>query len=586
MLLSPLEFRGFIRAHSHEPGFGEDFETTGFNVHKGDRAFIVAVSFGVNKTASCWTLEKDWQVEEALLDLHSRRYARMAAHNAKFELSFLRHQFNIEVLNKIWCTETMERVRRNNHMSYSLQNCAMREGHTKYQPMLDWLKLKGNKGKYSKAPPELIIPYVEQDAWLSWFLMQKEIEQFKHWDTATPVPVKSVVELEIRTTPMLFDIESRGISVDADYCREALAYEAARAKKAQEEFKQVTGVDFVDSRKTLEPLFVHFGLPFGRTGIGNASFTAKVLGPHAEHRMVKPILDYRDAKKRLSSYWENFLEFRCPDGKVHPNIKQTGATTSRMSVTDPAAQTWTDDDTDPGETPVPFPIRRAFVPTDPDCFIVSIDWRQMEIVLMMDEADETERIVEFKQGADFHQRVADRAGCKRGKAKNGRFAKQYGAGVPRIAETIGVSIDIAQAISDAIDETFPKCAAYSWQLIKHAKQTGMSYNWLGRRYFFDRGFEYKAPNYRIQGGCGEILRIAMCETDDFLKLNARAQTRILMLIHDEGVFQWHKDDLHLIPVVCDLMVKAFKSKKHLDMEVAVTIGKNFFDLEPFKLEVA
>lgn len=512
---------------------------------------------------------------------------RYGAHGWKFEASFFVHQLGLSLPKIMWDTEVFERVRFNAHKSYALQACAERDGLSKYPPMLEWLKKAGHKERgcphcehYAQAPPEIIVPYVEQDARLSLHFMQKQIEQFKHWDTATPIPVKPVVELELRTTPMLFRIESEGMTVDTQYCRKALAYERARAEDSKRRFKAITGVDFTDSAKCLEPIFKAAGLSPGRTEKGNASFTAKVLATLENHPIVAPILDHRDANKRASSYWENFLEFVCPDGKIHPNIRQTGAKTSRMSVQDPACQTWTDDD----ESPTPYPIRRAFLPNYSDCLIVSLDWRQMEVVLSMDEAEELDRIEEFKRGADFHKYVADRANCKRSIAKNGKFAKQYGAGAERIADTVGCSVELAERISGEIDLLFPKTAEYSKQLTRYAKRNGMCYNWLGRRYFFPPGEEYKAFNYRTQGGCGEILRIAFCDIDDFLRVNARPETRLIMLIHDEGVFNWHVKDLHLIEPVKQLMIKAFKSKRYLDMEVAATIGPNFFDLEPYDPE--
>lgn len=586
MLLTASDFQTFAQAiATQERGrCALDLETRGLSVHKGARAFLIGVAHTLPiypQSVSCYLMEDMYPMIGKLLSNPTMLYG---AHGWKFEGSFFKHQLNVQLPRYMWDTEVFERVRYNDHMTYALQACAVRDGLTKYPPMLEWLKKAGHKERgcpdcehYALAPPDIIVPYVEQDAVLSLHFMNKQIEQFKHWDTATPVPIRNVVELELRTTPMLLGIESEGLAVDLEYCKKALAYERDRAEEAKRRFKAASGIDFTDSAKCLSPVFNSAGLSFGRTDKGNASFTAKTLAPNQDSEIVRAVLDYRDANKRASSYWENFISFAGPDGKVHPNIRQTGARTSRMSVQDPACQTWTDDD----ESPTPYPIRRAFKSDHPDCYIVSIDYRQMEVVLSMDEAGEVDRMEEFKRGADFHKYVAERANCKRSIAKNGKFAKQYGAGPPRIADTVGCSLELATKISQEIDKLFPKTAEYSRELTRYAKREGMCYNWLGRRYFFERGQEYKAFNYRTQGGCGEILRIALCDVDDLLRAQARPETRLLMPIHDEGMFRWHRDDLHLIEPVKQLMCDAFKSKRYLDMEVSVSIGKNFFDLEPY-----
>jgi DNA polymerase-1 len=514
---------------------------------------------------------------------------RYAAHNAKFELAFLRHQFGVEVRGRIWDTEVFARTERNDHLKYGLQACAERIGESKYPPFLEWRK-KNKKLGYDKAPPELIEPYVEQDARLSRILMEKQIATFTVWQTATPVPIIGLTKVEQATTPELFEMEYHGVYVDRRYAEEGLVYEHERAKKAATEFERLSGVPFVDSRKTLEPVFVKAGLPFGITEKGNPSFTADALKPSLNHPIAKAVIAYREALKRASSYWYNLIQDSIPTtdpgvGIMHPDIKQTGATTFRMSIVDPACQTWPDDSEDPD---CKYPIRRAVLP-DPGDVIVSIDYAQMELRKIIDEAEETAMANDIMTGADFHQRVAETAGVKRSLAKNGRFAKLYGAGVPKIASTLGISEALAQKISDTIDEQSPRIVSYSRALVKDAQRRGYGYNWLGRRYFFSKkfdpesgrmkSFEYKMPNYRIQGGCGEILRLAIISCGPIVRA---VGGRILLPIHDELVFSIPRDQLHVIPLLKAAMIAAQKDKRILAMDVSVAVGPNLHDLEEWK----
>jgi DNA polymerase-1 len=208
----------------------------------------------------------------------------------------------------------------------------------------------------------------------------------------------------------------------------------------------------------------------------------------------------------------------------------------------------------------------------------------MELRLMCDEANDIEMIEAFKQGRDFHQETADMAGVPRNLAKNGRFAKLYGAGVKRVADTLGVAMDVAKKICSAIDGSSPRVAEYTRELIAYADVTACGYNWLGRRYFFnmDKRGTFRYPNYRIQGGCGEILRFSIIEVGRFLRKEARPETFMLIPIHDEIVFNIHKDDLRLLPEIKRIMIGAHKSKRSLDMDVGVMVGPNFYDLEEIK----
>lgn len=559
---------------------GFDFETDGLYPFNGSRAFLMGFTDAAGNKFSVYLTGHKVDDELSLLRsmalFFSNRHIRYCAHNAKFELGFLSVQFGVTVLGEVWDTEVHARIEKNNHLSYSLQACAQRLGLSKYQPMLDWLKIRGNKNLYHKAPAEIIIPYCEQDAWLSWHLRRHQVEMFKHWDASSKTKIRNVVKLEQAVLPHLFEMEKNGLLVDVGYCKRAYEYEQEQIVSARRDFEQQAGVAFVDSRKTLKPIFDAHGIRYGETALGNASFTEDALLSSRDHPLVAAIFKYRRATKRLSAYWLNFLELE-HNGIIHPSIHQNKAQTGRMSISDPSCQNWSTDE-DEGTA---FPIRRAFV-ARPGCIVVSLDYSQMELRKGADEAEDHAMIQRIIDGADLHQEVADIASVKRSLAKNGRFAKQYGAGIPKIAATLGVSEAIARTISEAIDKQAPGMAAYSRMLSKTCRPYGT--DWLGRRFFFDRGFEYKAFNYRIQGGCAEILKIAIIDIGEFLKQHARPETFMLVPIHDELVFNMHEKDLHLIPELKRLMIAAHRDKKTLSMDVGIEVGPNFHDLEKYEIK--
>lgn len=555
---------------------GLDFETTGLSPYAGDKAELMGFTEFDGTKRHLWLNDKSsvnwmrkWLANEDWV---------YAAHNAKFELSFLREKFDIEIKGIVWDTEVMARVENNNHRGYSLQKCAERMGDTKHPPMLEWLKRKGNKGQHLQAPHDMLIPYVEKDAWLSWKLCHNQIETFKEWDKG-PFPIKPVVDLECKVLRPLFDMESKGLLVDLGYVKQAIEYEKEKIAAAKAQYRLLASSEFVASAKTLQPVFDSHGISYGRTELGNASFSEESIKGSKDHPVVGAIVAIRHHEKRLSSYWEKFLELHV-GGVIHPSIHQNQAKTGRMSISDPSCQNWPRDDDDQEDDD--FPVRRAFL-ARPGCQIASLDYAQMELRRISDEAQDHVMIQKINSGADLHQDTAHMAGVSRSLAKNGRFCRQYEGGYKRVADTLGVDMTLARKICDAIDGMAEATTTYRRGLIKFAEKTKMGFNFLGRRYYFDRGFEYTYPNYRIQGACAEILKRAIVQVDAFLKAEAHPDTYMILPVHDEICINTHESDLHLLPQVKQLMIAANTDVKTLGMDVTVHVGPNMHDMERLAL---
>jgi DNA polymerase-1 len=409
--------------YDEAPVIAIDFETNGLNPYDRDEAFVIGIAYQ-DRTFSYFLTDqfKDGNILARLLGNSKGAYL---AHNAKFEMSFLLNQWGVQISGVVWDTEVFAKTLNNSYgkktggTGYGLQACAERIGLSKYPPMLAWLKKKGNKHAYHKAPKDLIIPYVEQDAYLSLALYKEQVAQFNEWQKG-PVPIGDIVKLEMTTTKSLFQMERRGLLLDLEYCREALGYERGKAERAKERFKDITGCEFSDSGKLFTKIFDERGVKYAMTAPtkrfpnGQPSFAEESLEAMGDEPVAQCIRDYRTANKRASTYWGNFIT-GSPNGEVHPNIKQTGADTFRMSVINPACQTWPRDD----EDDLNYPIRRAFK-AKPNCKVLSMDYRQMELRMMADESGDKDMIQAIMEGQDLHQKTADIAGVKRSLAKNGR----------------------------------------------------------------------------------------------------------------------------------------------------------------------
>lgn len=593
------DLKKVLSSLEYEPVVGVDLETTALLPVRGELFAIVlscptAVHYlDFNHEPShleyCFrgTFRREILKSECLRNffLTPRRWL---AHNAKFDLGFLRKE-GLEVGGEIWCTQTMARVQRNDHMRYSLDACAERIGEKKIDEVkkhLDAMKLfeqveiPGKKGKvkeyhFEKVPAEVMIPYAEQDARLLFKLYESQLATFEEWNNprdpsnGNPIqtkPIEEVLDLEKKTTRVILDMEYTGIRVDRDYCRKAATFEKERITEAHQKFLDLTGWPLVDSAKALEPIFRRFDLPFGKTEKGNPSFDSDTISK-LDHPVAKTLLTYRDAQKRLGTYFSSFLHYSQWDGRIHASFNQAGTATGRFSSSNPNLQNLSDEGDE-----VPFPIRKAFI-ADEGELLLSIDYQAMEYRLMLDYAAQMDVIELVLQGHDVHEACAKLMGVTRREAKTINFLLLYGGGNQKLADALGVPLPKARELKELYFAKLPQVQEFIWKVSTVAARRGYNLNRYGRRYFWpDPKWAYKGPNYVIQGSCSDIMRRALWN------IRSRAPGKLRLQIHDEAVLSIRKDELELVPELRDLMARAYEHK-HLPMACASHVGESLHDLE-------
>lgn len=201
---------------------------------------------------------------------------------------------------------------------------------------------------------------------------------------------------------------------------------------------------------------------------------------------------------------------------------------------------------------------------------------------MLDYAGEMEVIRQVISGVDLHQACANMMGVDRRSAKTINFALLYGAGIEKLAAQLGVSSERAQELKFLYFRTLPEVRNLVRAIIDKAKYKGQVVNWLGRRYHFpNRDFAYKAPNYLIQGGSADIMRIGMLNVANLFE---GTRSKIIAVIHDELVALVHKSELHLVEGIREGMIKAYKPR-YLPMDANLYYStKSLYDLEKWNGE--
>jgi len=611
MLVTRKNLRGVIEAL--ETGtYAVDCETTGLRAYHGDRLFSLIICNG----ATSWyfnfqqykDLAPEWTLDREETCIKLRPFFQNPANiyymqNAKFDMSML-YKEGVEFAGRIYDTEVMGRLLYNRNMTYSLGAMVKQIGLEKSSEVDDyiakhklfsWVEAPGKAKRakwphFDKVPFSIMSRYGETDGRITWELGEHQRRELGVLSLALTSsgetrPLGGLVATETGVTKTCFVMERQGIKVDRDYCQRAYEHGTRCAQEAQGEFSRLSGFHFQDSRLLLAKAFTAAGEKFPLTEKGNPSFTDEVLERFTTP-LAKCLRDYRTASKRANTYFANFLYFADANDRIHPNMRQAGTDTGRFSYSDPNLQNV------PTEDKSEFPVRRAFIPSGSDWTLVSIDFEQMEYRLLLDYAGEMGVIRKIlDDGLDVHQATANKMGVGRQAAKTLNFLLLYGGGAQKLADGVGVTLEQAKKLKDLYFESLPEVSRKTRELTSKANTRGHIVNWAGRVCYFpwipdartggqDR-FAYRAANHFIQGGCADVVKIAMNRCRAYLSTR---KSRLLLQVHDELVFEIHDSEMGIIPDLKVRMETAYPHR-HLPLTCSVEASKlSWADQEPLVLK--
>lgn len=567
-----------------------DLETTGVRPYHDDHAFSIIISDGDRawyfpvRTSNGVTLSDTILITD-IKDIFKINRVYIGF-NVKFDMRFLTKmgvEFHPDAT--IHCAMVSARLLNNQLKSYSLDNCcdeflgerkddrvkAFIEEHelwTELPPDGD-TKKRQKKYHFDQVPLDLIVPYAEKDAILTfklWRHIRDCLGEFDEGLEPHRPQVSRLVPVEAELTKTLFRMEHKGVRLDASYALSMIELERKRYADAISGFATLTGEGYRASGKALSAAFSAVGISpesLPKTDKGNFRSDAATMA-EIDHSAAKFVLTCKDAKAAINFY-AGFLREEDPGGFIHTDFRQSGTATGRLSSSQPNLQNLTSAEDDGGSE-----VRRCIVPDSADHCLVMIDYRQMEYRLMLDYALQMDIIEAVKGGADVHQAMADRVGINRQQAKTLNFALLYGAGSSKIASMLGTSETEASQIIQQFYGALPDVEEFMRKVRGVAKSRGYIQTWTGRILRFPNKWEsYRAVNHLIQGGSGDIARRAMIACDRDLKNLDKTRSRLSLMIHDELVFNIHKAELDVVPYLVDAMRMAYP-EKHLPMDVDVS----------------
>lgn len=592
MLVSRQNYENIIDLLGRETVLAIDTETTGVALYGGeDRLFSIAIASKLE------TFYFNYHPYQDALDSHLESFGPMRKltsdpqkiwflHNAKFDMGFLEKE-NLPLIGKVYCTWTGSRILYNEHMTYSLSECAKRIGLEKSDAveefiskhkLYEWHKIPGKQKRdkkkfFLKVPLPIISDYAEKDARVTY-------ELGFHVLNSISSPEQEVLENEATFTRTAYNIEKTGIKIDRPYVERAQEFERMRCHDATLKFKDLTSLEFSDGRKVLGNVFGGVLDRLPKTIKGSPSFddtALRTISPtfEKEKKIAETILEHREHFKKLNSYYLNFLHFADSNDILHPNIRQAGTATGRISIVDPALQTVNKEEDKTQE----YSVRKSFIPREGYLFL-EMDYKAMEFRMLLDYAGEERLARQIEKGLDPHQATANLVKIDRRSAKTISFGLLYGMGVGKLAHSLGVDLDKAKQLKRTYFSALPNVKNLIERVQMTAKQRKYIFNWLGRKsYFPNPDFAYKAVNYLIQGGSADTVKVAMNKMAEFL---SDKKTRMVLQIHDAVLFELHHSELDLIPTLKTIMEQAYPPRKCLSMEVSVEYSlTSWGDLKPY-----
>ena len=571
--------------------FSFDIETDGL---ESKRCSILGFSFSGSPGSGAYVEVPDdmmgeLEVLQDLKPLFEDEQVELIGHNLKFDLSVLRWR-QIVVRGRLFDTmlaaflATPDLRRTLDGLASSL---------LAYAP-ISIESLIGERGEGQKSlrevPVEKVVEYSVEDADIA--LQLADLLQDKLNETEQ-IPVFQ--EEECPLIPVLVDMECEGIRMDVDQLHEMGAYIDEEIDHSRRRIYELAGeeVDLNSTRQVGQVLFDKLKLdPNARrtAKTGQYQTTEQVLQRlSARHEIVERILYYRTCTKLKSVYLEQLPNAVFEKtGRVHTQYEQGHIATGRLQSNSPNLQTI------PVRTELGRQIRKAFVPRDEDYLILSADYSQIELRIAAELSDDENMKETFQRGDDIHTSTAMRVNGvapgevteeMRRQAKTVNFGIIYGISAFGLADRLNIPrAEGADLIENYLD-SFPGIRDYMERTIEFARKNGFVQTMTGRRRYLRninsrngttrRSEERNAINSPIQGSGADMIKLAMIRINRQLAERKMA-TRMLLQVHDELIFDLHKDEQADAP---PLIEETMRTALPLSVPIVVEtgVGENWLE---------
>ena len=565
-----------------------DTETTGLNPLTTD---LIGLAFCFEKNQAFYVHIPEGE-EQNILDefriFFEDKYIEKIAQNLKFDYKVLA-KYGVFVAAPYFDTMLAHYLLepdQSHNMNLMAQN------YLNYTP-ISIETLIGKKGKNQlsmrNAPLDRVCEYACEDADITWQLKQL----FARKLNGTHLE-RLFKDIELKLIPVLSAMEIEGIRIDIDTLSDFSKKLESRILELNEGIQKIVGRPFnLASPKQLgQVLFEHLKLVEKpkKTKTGQYSTSEEtLLKLKGKHIIIDDILEFRQLQKLKSTYVDALPDLASEKEKrIHTTYQQAVAATGRLSSINPNLQNI------PIRSEKGREVRKAFVARDENFTLLAADYSQIELRLMAHLSQDEGMLSAFQNKEDIHAATAAKVYQvsqkqvtreQRSNAKMVNFGIIYGISAFGLAQRLGIKRGEAKEIIENYFTQYPKVKAYMDLSIERAREKGYVETLMGRKRLLKdinsrnavvRGYaERNAINAPIQGSAADIIKLAMINVHNVFQ-QEDLQSKLLLQVHDELVFDVHKKELGSIQ---SIIKQKMESAVQISVPLEVDIGTGISWLE-------
>ena len=494
-------------------------------------------------------------VKREMLKILDSPETTLIFHNAKFDLHFL--GWNPRNLrSKIFDTSVMIHLY-DSRLKKSLEKVEeVVLGEASKRKIIASLPARTPVWRY---PIQTLVARAINDAIVTYQLAETLIPRLRE------LALLPILQKEMEYMKVIWNAERRGILIDDDFCERAIGKLSITLEKLEQELFDATGKIFNWRSPQQLSIAIYDGLgipkpknPFADAdGVDRSRFADKglykstctstfLLTEKAKHPLGPLISAVREAARMIKTA-QKYQELADENRVVHQNYNQTGTRTGRLSCSKPNMQN------------VPSQVRGRFTQSvysgefireeeynlrncfiaRPRCELLSVDWKQMEMRMFGILAQDMFMLKVLTEGLDVHAEIAQRVWGTSDKvhrewSKTIGFGLIYGMTIGSLMHKLSMTSVEAARIRDQYLSEFPRIMPWMNEVIEECGQNGFIRYWNNRiwreSYYKDY---FKGANAKIQGGCAEILSIAVIRVGDFFQSYPEYDSHIVNFVHDE-----------------------------------------------------
>ena len=397
---------------------------------------------------------------------------------------------------------------------------------------------------YADVPRDIMEWYAAEDVQLQRAVCEQ-------YERNLPESLRDVYEMERGVLAALFHVEKRGIPID----REAAAALEARMLDDLEVLEgrcvELAGIPHFNpnspgqviealKRRGADLTFVG-NTPGGQPSTDNENLSA------VDDELAAAILEFRGVQKMVGTYLRPMLHgsedafgpkapFIAPDDRIHPNFRQVGARTARMSCEGPNIQNWHRDD---------LRLRHLVRATEGNV-LVQADLDKIELRLFAAFAGNGPLRQAVRAG-DLYSEAAAAAGIgdavraggfvepARQRGKRFVLGILYGMGVRGLRRHLRVPQKDARVMLDRFHSAYPEVGNLQDTIEIKLRSRGYVETPWGRRHRIDPRDAYKATAALVQGTAADLIK------DSLVRIHKQG-VPVVGIYHDEILAEVPRED--------------------------------------------